>query len=614
MVAPTTGEQFIRTLRHYLEANQNRLLYSSPTIIEEDVKEQQQQQQQQPTGIFKAVSSLWSTPSRPAATTAHTTALDPRPTSLYGYQIPYMSLLSATAPHATCLSNTPYMPPRSSLTLDFQYLYFLLVQFEYLGLEETHLPVPQNGLVETETTSSAGQAPSIVSSVGSMMSTLSLSTGWTSWQKDSNRKQNQRPLHEDIVYIHRYFSKISALKLHMNGVTKTTIKGYESPVTIPLPLQAFKSLSFLELVHIPPTLISNWSDLKSSLVSLVVKHGQVDNAVDVIGNDIEWSGLKMLSLVDNSLTTLDQDPTHLIRSVTHLNLSSNLLIDIPAALATLYNLYSLNLSHNMISFTTGINTVLGNIQELDLRGNRLTLLAGLDRLYALERLDVRDNRIEDAAEIGRLTDLPNIKDIWYKTDYRVDIFNLFQKTDHEIELDGTKPTFSERRRIHHNTHEPHIATPSAIVEGPSNPSKWPSAVHQDQPASASNESNHIPKATTKLARAKTKGNKQKNEAPILSDDEDKSSKYVHRLAELEDAVQQEQVMARRAASVRSRRSKKAAHEDEGPTESTSDTTRRASDAFRRKIEAMRKEAGVEWLRVLQEMEVVKKGQPVTPDK
>lgn len=200
---------------------------------------------------------------------------------------------------------------------------------------------------------------------------------------------------------------------------------------------------------------------------------------------------------------------------------------------------------------------------------------------------------------------------------------MFQKTDHEIELDGTKPTFSERRRIHHNTHEPHIATPSAIVEGPSNPSKWPSAVHQDQPASTSHESHHIPKATTKLARAKTKGNKRnirlgrvenKNEAPILSDDEDKSSKYVHRLAELEDAVQQEQVMARRAASVRSRRSKKAAHEDEGPTESTSDTTRRSSDAFRRKIEAMRKEAGVEWLRVLQEMEVVKKGQPVTPDK
>ncbi|GAA5802510.1 hypothetical protein EDC94DRAFT_550737 [Helicostylum pulchrum] len=621
MVSPIAGEQFVRTLRHYLEANQNRLLYSSQTIIEEDVKE--------PSGILKAVSSLWSSSRTSNTTSSKESSLDSRPTSLYGYQIPYMSLLSATSPNATCLSNTPYMPLRSSLTLDFQYLYFLLVQFEYLGLENTHLPVPENGLVETETTTSIGQAPSIVSSVGSVMSTLSLSTGWQLWQKDSHRKQPARPLHEDIVYIHRYFSKISALKLHMNGVTKTTIKGYETPVTISLPLHTFKSLTFLELNHIPPSLISNWSELKETLVSLVIKHGQIDNAVDVIGDDVKWSQLKMLSLADNSLTTLDAEPTNMLRSLTHLNLSSNLLIDIPSALATLYNLYSLNLSHNMISFTTGINTVLGNIQELDLRGNRLTLLAGLDRLYALERLDVRDNRIEDAAEIGRLTDLPNIQDIWVEgnpftqiqPDYRVEIFNLFKKGDQDIELDGTKPTFTEKRRIQTNTD--HHNTPSAaVVEESVHPtSKWPNAVHSEDPTIAESPT-IIPK--TKLARTKTKGNKRiirlgrvenKNEAPILSDDEEtRSGKYVHRLAELEDAVQQEQVMARRAASVRSRRSKKAAHEDESPVESTSESTRRSSDAFRRKIEAMRKEAGVEWLRVLQEMDVVKKSKPATPDK
>lgn len=429
MAAPIPGEQFVRTLRHYLEANQNRLLVASPTKLpatQEEDEDKTSAVKEPENGILKAVTSLWQ-PSRNNSNTNNQSSKDSassKPSSLYGIPIPYMSLLAATSPNATSLSNTLYMPPRSSLTLDIHYLYFLLVQFEYMGLEDTQLPVPaEHGLIETETTQTAGQAPSLVSSVGSVMSTLSLSTGWQFW---SNKGEGDRPLHEDVAYIHRYLSKITALKLHMNiltdtqkGVTRSgqrTILGYETPLpqdgSISLPLNSFKSLSYLELNHIHPSCIANWSDLKGALVSLVIKAGNVDNAVDVIGDETPWSTLKMLSLADNSLTTLDPEPAALIRSVTHLNLSSNLLIDVPAALASLYNLTSLNLSYNMISFTTGINTVLGNIQELDLRGNRLTLLAGLDRLWALERLDVRDNRIDDSAEIGRLTALPNIMDIW----------------------------------------------------------------------------------------------------------------------------------------------------------------------------------------------------------
>lgn len=679
MAAPIPGEQFVRTLRHYLEANQSRLLVASPPklpatqeVIEEEDKPSATNTVNEPeNGILKAVTSLWQ-PSRNNTNTNTSSqnsskdSASSKPSSLYGIPIPYMSLLAATSPNATSLSNTLYMPPRSSLTLDIHYLYFLLVQFEYMGLEDTQLPVPaEHGLIETETTKTAGQAPSLVSSVGSVMSTLSLSTGWQFW---SNKGEGDRPLHEDVAYIHRYLSKITALKLHMNiltdtqkGVTRSgqrTIRGYETPLpqdgSISLPLTSFKNLAYLELNHIHPSCIANWPELKGALVSLVIKAGNVDNAVDVIGDETPWSALKMLSLADNSLTTLDPEPAALIRSVTHLNLSSNLLIDVPAALASLYNLTSLNLSYNMISFTTGINTVLGNIQELDLRGNRLTLLAGLDRLWALERLDVRDNRIDDSAEIGRLTALPNIMDIWVEgnpftklqPNYRVDIFNAFKSNDQDIQLDGTKPTYGERRRIHGSNHAHHgPSTPNAVVEEhPTSPlaaratTKWPSAINTNNDVGDDHSvTSHstappalIPKAK-KLARAKTKGNKRiirlgqienKNEPPIaaagvLSDDEDnKGTKYVHRLAELEDAVQEERVMARRAASVRSRRSKKAANEDRPPlvAESASESTRKSNDSFRRRIEAMRKEAGTEWLRVLQEMDVVKKQNSPTVEK
>jgi Leucine-rich repeat (LRR) protein len=336
------------------------------------------------------------------------------------------------------------MPAQSTLTLDVHYLYFLLVQFEYLGLEQTQLPVPENGLVETETTQTAGQAPSIVSSVGSVMSNMSLTTGWQFWNKQERNNGTAavaRPLHEDIVFIHRYLSRVSALKLHMNllvdtqkGVTRSgqrMIRGYETPIPhdLVLTLCPFKKLSYLELNNLHPSFFADsWDDLRQHLVSCVIKAGSIDNASDVIGQK-HWPCLKMLSLADNSITTLEQEPLQYVQSLTHLNLSSNLLIDIPAALASLYNLSSLNVSYNMISFTTSINTVLGNIQELDLRGNRLTLLAGLDRLWALERLDVRDNRIDDAGEIGRLTALPNIHDIWVEgnpfTKLNVSLFIIY---------------------------------------------------------------------------------------------------------------------------------------------------------------------------------------------
>ncbi|CEP15605.1 hypothetical protein [Parasitella parasitica] len=666
------GDRFVKTLRHYLEANEARLLPVQPKIQ----PQQAAIKDEPPTtphenGILKAVSSLWSNKSNGSTLAARSTsptsdnkvaASISRPSSLYGIPIPYMSLLAAASPNATSPSNTPYMPPRSSLNLDIHYLYFLLVQFEYLGLEDSHLPVPEHGLVETETTMDSGgsKAPSI-SSVGSVMSTLSLSTGWQFWSSNQRQKQD-RPLHEDIVYIHKYLSKVTALKLHMNllidtqhGVTKSgqrTIRGYETPLpqdgSVALSLKCFKSLRFLELSNVRPCCIDGWPDLHTTLTSLVIKSGNIDNAADIIGTQAPWSELKMLSLQDNSLTTLESAPAQLITSVTHLNLSSNLLIDIPAALASLYNLSSLTLSHNMISFATGINTILGNIQELDLRGNRLKMLAGLDRLWALERLDVRDNRIEEAAEVGRLTALPNISDIWVQgnpftslqPDYRVEIFSVFKKVDLDIELDGTKPTFAERRRIQAVSDSKDKSSIISATIATTDPSaaakKWPTPQSQqpqqkDDGESVASQISTPLVTSKKLARAKSKGNKRQirlGQATIEEDipipaaaaaaaasEEENNKKHVHRLADLEEAVQQEQVRARRAASVRSRRSRKSASAEEKAAATaaaaalTGESTKKSSDAFKKKIQAIRKEAGTEWLRVLQEMDVVKKTPP-----
>ncbi|KAG0175918.1 hypothetical protein DFQ28_008066 [Apophysomyces sp. BC1034] len=571
-----------------------------------------------------------------------------------------MSLLAAASPNATALSMIPYMPPRSSLTLDIHHLYFLLVQFEHIGLDVGDPAllgeIPEGGLVETETTETAGRAPSILSvgSIASTMSTLSLSTGWNVWQRRLQQTQpTSRPLHEDIAHIYEYLSKVTALKLHMSlqidptsGATRSgqrTIIGYEHPLlqdeSIILSLSPFKHLEFLELANIHPRLIEGWPELQKTLASLVIKGAGVEDAAEVLEgvvnkgferkgcsageNEGGWKKLKMLSLVDNNLTTLDVEPLQKIRSLTHLNLSSNLLIDVPAALATLYNLQSLNLSHNMISFITGINAVLGNIHELDLRGNRLTVLAGLDRLWALERVDLRDNRIEDAAEVGRLTSLPNIEDIWVQgnpftilqPDYRVDLFTSFKAKDIDIQVDGTNPTFVERRRVNAATVKDNYHAPAAVIaaempQAEQSPSEVPAA-NDTKAEMAGTTVKKITRTKSKAAKRDVKLNKVDNGGEQAPEPKEEDGRHLHRLAELEKSVKTESLGRKPNKQRRSRSTGRRSQSPTGSVKSMKQDRRRSvspafdpSNAeFRRKIEAMRREAGTEWLRVLQEMNI-----------
>jgi hypothetical protein len=98
------------------------------------------------------------------------------------------------------------------------------------------------------------------------------------------------------------------------------------------------------------------------------------------------------------------------------------------------------------------------ITALNLRGNRLRSLAGIERLPSLERLDLRDNNLFDPTEIARLTNLPEIREIWVsgnpfvKThpNYRVVIFNLFRRTpgySEDIIIDGSGPGYTERKQL-----------------------------------------------------------------------------------------------------------------------------------------------------------------------
>ncbi len=184
----------------------------------------------------------------------------------------------------------------------------------------------------------------------------------------------------------------------------------------------------------------------------------------------KWRFLKHLSLADNSLTVVPAASLMpLADTLNSLDLSTNLFTQIPDSLATLTALRALNLSHCMIdSLHSLLRNPLPAISALNLRCNRLSSIAGIQKLYPLERLDLRDNRLTDPMELARLTGIPDIREIWVEgnpftrthRDYRITIFNLFRETPgftEDIIIDASGPTSAERKYL-----VDRVAVPAAV--------------------------------------------------------------------------------------------------------------------------------------------------------
>ncbi|KAK0461361.1 leucine-rich protein [Desarmillaria tabescens] len=187
-------------------------------------------------------------------------------------------------------------------------------------------------------------------------------------------------------------------------------------------------------------------------VSSVPQNGTVTPLPQL--SSLKWAFLKHLSLADNALAFFPAELIPHLTSLVHLDLSSNLLVSVPSGLGSLYNLVSLNLSDNMIDSVLGIYLNLGQVLHLNLSHNRLESICGLERLHALERVDLRYNSLDDCAEIGRLAPLPNITEVWVEGNpftedegYRIPCFDFFWKEGKTITLDGSLPGFYEKRNL-----------------------------------------------------------------------------------------------------------------------------------------------------------------------
>ncbi|KAJ5497843.1 Leucine-rich repeat typical subtype [Penicillium expansum] len=209
---------------------------------------------------------------------------------------------------------------------------------------------------------------------------------------------------------------------------------------------------------------------ESSETSTTHRSGSSTNLLADVLSPSKWRFLRHLGLPENSLTSVSAASlAPVANSLNSLDLSSNLLTEIPEGVASLVALRALNLSHCMIeSLHSLTRNPLPAITVLTLRGNRLRSLAGIERLLSLERLDLRDNNLTDPTEIARLTSLPEIREIWVSgnpfvkthSGYRVVIMNLFRRTpgySEDIIIDGRGPGYTERKQLVERVAEPQAA-------------------------------------------------------------------------------------------------------------------------------------------------------------
>ncbi|KAJ2491755.1 hypothetical protein IWW37_002079, partial [Coemansia sp. RSA 2050] len=226
----------------------------------------------------------------------------------------------------------------------------------------------------------------------------------------------------------------------------------------------FPRLAYLEVQSIPRASLRFWDTWAPARLSgLKVRYAGLDLADFLdIGSECEqgWSQLALLDLSGNP--GIDQGPlrgqlSSQLTNLSRLSLAQCELEKVPGSLTSLYNLSWLDLSDNAISDITHISLKLGSIVRLNLARNHLADLSGLRRMWALEYLDVSENRLDSWLPVLALRNLPSLGVLNVcgnpfslsdpEAHHRAQIFSAFDHRDIALVLDGHGPTSQERREM-----------------------------------------------------------------------------------------------------------------------------------------------------------------------
>lgn len=171
--------------------------------------------------------------------------------------------------------------------------------------------------------------------------------------------------------------------------------------------------------------------------------------------DNKWSFLKQLTVSETSVTSI---PAYIFKPLTNLvklNLSNNLLAELPDGLDQLLNLKYLNVADNFITDLRNLPHNLKGLSTINFNNNKLVNLDGIENLPSIEKLDFRRNKLTEfrllrpiVAQFMRNPE--KFTSVYLSSNglpkgYRVDLFNLLNgvKYKNTMKIDDSRPGYFE---------------------------------------------------------------------------------------------------------------------------------------------------------------------------
>lgn len=169
----------------------------------------------------------------------------------------------------------------------------------------------------------------------------------------------------------------------------------------------------------------------------------------------KWSFLKQLTVSETSITSIPSYIFKPLNNLVKLNLSGNLLQELPDGLDQLTNIKYLNFADNYITNLRSLPKNLKYLSTLNFNNNKLEDIKGIENLVAIEKIDFRRNQLKTVECLKPIVLLfiknsDKFNHIYLSgnglpKNYRIDIFNLFNgvKYKNSMKIDDSRPGYFE---------------------------------------------------------------------------------------------------------------------------------------------------------------------------
>lgn len=173
----------------------------------------------------------------------------------------------------------------------------------------------------------------------------------------------------------------------------------------------------------------------------------------------KWFYLKQLTVSESSITSIPAFVFKPLANLVKLNLSNNLLEDLPEGLDQLHNVKYMNFADNYITNLNKLPLNLEHLTTLNFNNNKLTSLEGLENLACIEKIDLRRNKLKEIKLLRPLVlqfmkSKSRLNNIFISSNplpktYRADLFNLFNgvKAKNTVKIDDSRPGYFENAML-----------------------------------------------------------------------------------------------------------------------------------------------------------------------